>query len=502
MKLRISRIFLRQYARLGLCGVALIVITTAALLLCPLSAFASSGEDTVSVEPIKPNSPGFIKGMDVSSVISLENAGVTFKNRNGEEEDIFKILADNGVNTIRVRVWNDPYTAGGRSYGGGNSDIDTAVQIGRRAARYGMKLMVDFHYSDFWADPGKQSAPKAWKGLSLDEKAQRLYDFTLSSLQKLREEGADIRVVQVGNETNDGIAGEWEREGMVKLFNVGAKAVRDFDQNVLVALHFTNPERGGLVKYFADFLSEYAVDYDVYATSYYPYWHGSLDNLTNVLSYVAETYGKYVMVAETSYANTLADTDGHENTVSEQSNSSGENLLWQFSCQGQADEVRAVMNAVNNVGEKGLGVCYWEGAWITAGDITGKTGGEYEARYNQNKELWEEYGCGWASSASSEYDPDDAGRYYGGSPVDNQAFFDAQGRALPSLRVFLAATVLYGDADGSGRVDINDATAVQKHVAQLITLGGERLEAADINHDGKVNINDATDIQRMLAAMP
>ena len=208
--------------------------------------------------------------------------------------------------------------------------------------------------------------------------------------------------------------------------------MRDFDPNVLVALHFTNPEREGLVKYLANFLNEYAVDYDVYATSYYPYWHGSLANLTNVLGYVAETYGKYVMVAETSYANTLADTDGHDNTVREQSNSSGENLLWQFDCQGQADEVRAVMNAVNNVGEKGLGVCYWEGAWITVGDTTGKTGAELEERYNQNKVLWEQYGCGWAASAASEYDPDDAGRYYGGSAVDNQAFFDAQGRALPS----------------------------------------------------------------------
>ena len=85
--------------------------------------------------------------------------------------------------------------------------------------------------------------------------------------------------------------------------------------------------------------------------------------------------------------------------------------------------------------------------------------------------------------------------------MDNQAFFDAQGRALPSLRVFLEATVLYGDANGDGRVDINDATAVQKHIARLITLGGERLEAADIDRSGRVNINDATDIQRMIAGI-
>lgn len=481
---------------------AICAALAAVMLIMPFSTGAAETVKPVQVSPITLHNPDFIKGMDVSSVISLESAGVTFKNDRGEEEDLFKILADNGVNTIRVRVWNDPYNAQGVGYGGGNNDLSAAVQIGRRAARYGMKLLVDFHYSDFWADPGKQTAPKAWAGLSLDQKAQKLYDFTLSSLKTLRDGGADIRMVQVGNETNNGVAGEWQQSGMAKLFNAGAKAVRDFDANVLVALHFTNPEREGLVKHLADFLHNYNVDYDVYATSYYPYWHGSLANLTSVLSYVSQTYGKYTMVAETSYANTLADTDGHGNTVSEWHNNSGDNLLWPFTAQGQASEVRDVMNAVNNVsGGKGLGVCYWEGAWITVGDTTGKTGGAFSAQYNRNKTLWEQYGCGWASSASAEYDPDDAGIYYGGSAVDNQAFFDAAGKALPSLRVFLTATVRYGDANGDGTVDINDATTVQKHIAQLITLTGEDLEASDANRDGNTNIDDATTIQRMVAGI-
>ena len=107
-----------------------------------------------------------IRGADISSVIALEESGIVFHNDTDyEEEDIFKILADHGVNYIRVRVWNQPSDNSGNSYGGGHNDVKTAAEIGRRAAQYGMKLLVDFHYSDFWADPEKQRTPKAWQKL-------------------------------------------------------------------------------------------------------------------------------------------------------------------------------------------------------------------------------------------------------------------------------------------------------------------------------------------------
>ena len=464
-------------------------------------------KDSVAVERISFNAPGFIRGMDVSSVISLENAGVTFKTEAGEEQDIFRILSDSGVNYIRVRIWNDPYDSSGNGYGGGNSDLAAAKIIGKRAADNQMRLLVDFHYSDFWADPGKQAAPKAWTGLTLAQKEQALYDYTLDSLNELKSAGADIGMVQIGNETTAGIAGEFSESGRARLFSAGARAVRAFDGGVLVALHFTNPENTAAIKWQADFLDRYGVDYDVFATSYYPSWHGSLENLTAVLSYAAEKYGKYAMVAETSYPCTLEDTDGHGNTVSQWNNSTGENMRWAFTPQGQADEVRAVMNAVNEVsGGKGLGVFYWEGAWVTVGDVTGKSGAEYTAQWQQNSELWERYGCGWASSFSAEYEPDDAGRYYGGSAVDNQAFFDAQGRALPSLRVFknvltgsVTADVLLGDVDGNGTVDIKDATEIRRFAAEYAVLSPESLLAADVDRSGAVTIEDATVIQRYLA---
>ena len=104
----------------------------------------------------------FILGMDASSVIAEEQSGVKYYNFNGEEQDVFRTLAESGVNYIRVRVWNDPYDENGNGYGGGNNDVEKAVEIGKRATKYGMKLLVNFQYSDFWADPAKQMVPKAW----------------------------------------------------------------------------------------------------------------------------------------------------------------------------------------------------------------------------------------------------------------------------------------------------------------------------------------------------
>ncbi len=402
-----------------------------------VTAAPAAVEDNLNVSRIKFQNSDFIRGMDVSSVLALEQSGVKFYDENGAEGDLFKILADNGVNYIRVRVWNNPYDSQHNGYGGGNNDVAKAAAIGKRAADNGMKLLVDFHYSDFWADPGKQKAPKAWANMTVDQKAQAVQTFTADALTAIKNAGADVGMVQIGNETTQSICGENTWANMAKIYNAGAAAVRAFDPGVLVAVHFTNPEKTAAIKGLADKLHENNVDYDVFATSYYPYWHGSLTNLTAVLDYAATTYGKYAMVAETSYAYTLDDSDGFDNTVSRLGNNVGDNLLWPFTPQGQATEVREVMNAVNNVsGGKGLGMFYWEGAWITVGDTTGLTGDDLAGKRKANSALWEQNGAGWAASYASEYDPNDAGKWYGGSAVDNQAFFGPDGVMLRSLKVF------------------------------------------------------------------
>ena len=121
--------------------------------------------DEIFVTPVEGITDDFIKGMDISSVLVQEASGVKYYDEAGKETDLFKVLADAGINYIRVRVWNDPYDADGNGYGGGNCDVNTAAEIGKRAAKYGMKLLVDFHYSDFWADPNKQMSPKAWEAM-------------------------------------------------------------------------------------------------------------------------------------------------------------------------------------------------------------------------------------------------------------------------------------------------------------------------------------------------
>lgn len=362
----------------------------------------------------------FIMGMDASSVLAEEKSGVKYYNYAGEEQDVFKTLAESGVNTIRVRVWNDPFDKEGHGYGGGNCTIDTAVEIGKRASSYGMQLLVDFHYSDFWADPGKQMVPKAWSGMEIEEKTDAVYAYTKDCLKKLKRAGVAVGMVQIGNETNGSFCGENKWFDIQYLMQAGSKAVREVFPEALVALHFANPEKTDSYMTYASKLDYYEVDYDVFASSYYPYWHGSLENLAEVLKNVQTTYGKKVMVMETSYAYTAEDTDFNGNTISDGGTIRKD---YPFTVQGQANHVRNVIDTVNSIG--GIGVVYWEGTWISVG-----------SSWEENHEKWETFGSGWASSYAAEYDPRDAGKYYGGCAVDNQAMFDPYGNPLPSLQIF------------------------------------------------------------------
>ena len=383
--------------------------------------------DTLHVKKVENLPEDFIMGMDASCVPALEKGGVKYYDHNGVEKNVYEILSENGINYIRVRVWNDPYDANGNGYGGGNCDIENAITIGKVATQHGMKLLIDFHYSDFWADPGKQMVPKAWKGMDIDTKCDALYQYTRDCLQKLMDAGVDVGMVQIGNETNGAMCGEsssavggWKR--IMQLMSAGSKAVREVCPEALVAVHFANPENADSYASYGKNLDYYQVDYDVFASSYYPYWHGSFENLSQVLGKIAETYGKKVMVAETSYAYTLEDSDFSGNTIGE-----GGSYPLNYPCtvQGQANLVRDVIDTVAKI-PGGIGVFYWEGTWIAAGG----------ASWEENAALWEQNGSGWASSYAAEYDPDDAGKWYGGCAVDNQAFFDPSGKALESLKVF------------------------------------------------------------------
>ena len=401
----------------------LAVLICFGLTACNTASYEPLTSETLYVQKVENLPEDFILGVDASIVPSLEAGGVKYYDYNGEEADIFETLAKSGVNYIRVRVWNDPFDANGNGYGGGNCNIDTAIEIGKRATKYGMKLLVDFHYSDFWADPAKQMCPKAWQGMNIDEKKVALYDYTKECLQKLKKAKVDVGMVQLGNETNGAMAGEKIWMNIYWLMDAGSRATREVFPKALIAVHFANPEKVTNYQDYAKKLNYYKLDYDIFASSYYPYWHGSLDNLSTLLSEIAETYGKKVMVAETSYAYTPDDTDFFGNTISL---GSAVEKAYPFTVQGQANLVRDVIDTIANRTTNGIGVFYWECAWINAGG----------SNYDENLLLWETHGSGWASSYAKSYDPDDAGKYYGGSACDNQALFDANGKPLESLKVF------------------------------------------------------------------
>lgn len=377
-------------------------------------------EAEIYVEKIDGISEDFIKGMDISSLLVEEASGVVYYNEDGEEEDLLKILADAGINYVRVRVWNDPFDEEGNGYGGGNCNAETAAEIGKRAAQYGIKLCVDFHYSDFWADPSKQFVPKAWEGCSLDEKAELLYDYTKESLEMIIEAGADVGMVQIGNEINNGMAGATGLSNVITLLQSGSKAVREVSEatgtDIQIAVHYTDISNAENILDIAAKLADAELDYDIFGVSYYCYWHGTMENMTELLANIKETYGVDTCVMETAYMYTTEDGDGSGNSVSESDE-------YPVSVQGQATCTRDVMAAASEAGA--LGIFYWEGAWIPVGEATA-----------DNSSIWEEYGSGWASSYASDYDPNDAGRYYGGCSWENQAFFDFEGNMLPSLNVF------------------------------------------------------------------
>ena len=391
----------------------------------------------IAVTKVSNLSSDFIMGMDISSMISELESGVVYRDYDGKElatlDDICKFIKEQGISHIRIRVWNNPYDANSNGYGGGNNDVSKAKRFADACRNAGLKMLVDFHCSDLWTDPGKQQEPKAWKGYSLEQKKEALTAYIEKSLKTIDPTNDVVDMVQVGNETTSGFIGESDVSNMCVLFSAGAASVKTYNPDVKVVIHVESPQKKTMVTW-AKNLQDNNVNYDILATSYYPYWHGTLDNLKEQFETVKNTYHKDVMVAETSYAYTLEDSDGHTNTVRVGNNDTGADTTEPFTEQGQATAIRNLINTVNEAG--GLGVFYWEPAWLTVGNTKGLTGDAYEAQVKENQEKWEKHGSGWASSYAKEYDAEDAGKWYGGSAVDNEAMFYPDGTATPALHVW------------------------------------------------------------------
>ena len=398
-------------------------------------------DQKVTIKKVKGMSESSIRGMDISSYLALKKAGVKYHDYEGNETPLLKVLHDNGINYIRIRIWNDPFNADGETYGGGGNDVSTGVEIAKEAAQYDMKVLLDFHYSDFWAEPAVQLIPKAWKKdvNNTEKMCSDVYDFTKESIQKFKDGGANIGMVQVGNEITNGLLGIYSNRDKGESFNViwgdkkkstevnkylkaGIKAVRECTPQALVALHLETPN----VWKYKTIMNTWKrdnVDYDVLGSSYYPFWSiAAKANTPKTLKDVqtlAASYGKMFAVFETSWVNSLNDGDGTPNSIGD-STSTG---AYEVGPQGQVNELTDLYDTVLSQ-DNGLGTFYWEGAWIPV--KAGWTNWEY------NKQIADQYGTGWASKGALGYFPDSKMYYkgkaaWGGTSWDNQALFDING---------------------------------------------------------------------------
>lgn len=363
----------------------------------------------------------FLKGMDISMLSELEKKGIRYYNH-GREEELLGILKENGVNAIRLRIWNNPYDEKGNPYGGGTNDLVSVLKMAERIKEKGMQFFLDFHYSDFWTDPKKQIKPKAWKELSGKKLGTAVYDYTKMVLEELQKRDILPDMVQVGNEITNGFL--WpdgqlkayrnleeqqpkrEYESLFFLLERGIQAVREVDSNIEIVLHLDFGGDNGLYREWFDEAEKHRLDYDIIGLSYYPYWHENLTKLEENLQDISQRYEKAVLVAETSYGFTLEEKEGCSLVFSKELAEKGG---YEPAPEGQAQFLKDLIACIERVKKnRGRGFFYWEPAWIPGGNST------------------------WASVEGQKYMNDMAPE---GNTWANQALFDYEGNVLPALEM-------------------------------------------------------------------
>lgn len=292
--------------------------------------------------PINVRAQNFAKGADISWLPQMEATGYKFYNDKGVEQDCFQILKDHGINTIRLRTWVNPSD----DKVSGHCGKEETVAMAQRAQKWGMRVMINFHYSDSWADPGKQKKPAAWEGHDFKELQQDVYQYTLDVMTALKAANIYPEWVQIGNETPGGMiypegsTANWLQ--LAQLINKGYDAIKTVSPKSKVMLHLDQGNNKERFRTWFDNAQKYGAKYDVIGLSYYPFWLPgnpdytlSITDLGENLMDLAARYNKEVMVVEV----------GGEDTK----------------VQNTYDMLVAVQNKVKAVpNHKGLGVIYWE----------------------------------------------------------------------------------------------------------------------------------------------
>lgn len=359
-----------------------------------------------------------ILGVDVSTYLEELEHGAKFY-RDDKEIDPLDAFIENGVNYMRIRVWNDPKSPDGKPYLAGNCDIDNYVKLGKLAKSKGFKLLMDFHYSDFWADPGKQFIPKAWVNYGIDEMVDAVYKFTKECLEIAVREGVSPTLIQVGNEITNGILwplGKLENDGkrgnydnFCRLVDAGCRACREVTPDARIILHLERSNDAEVYQEFFTEMNNHGIDYDIIGASYYPYWHGTPDALIKNLT-ACTHFGKEIMIVELGYGFTKQgySVGGKEVRLvidEERANIPGVSDRFPLTPEGQEAYVKYIIELAkaNGIG----GIFYWEPLWIPGEGI-----------------------C-WASEAGQEYIHEE-----GKSTANewaNQCLFDYEGKQLPSF---------------------------------------------------------------------
>lgn len=292
-----------------------------------------------TVLPVFPQD-AFAKGADVGWLSQMESTGYKFFDVDGTEKDCLQLLKDRGMNTIRLRVFVNP----SNDSINGHCSKDETVAMAVRAKNMGMRVLIDFHYSDSWADPSKQNKPAAWANHTFAELLTDVYNHTTDVLNALKAAGVKPEWVQIGNEIPSGILwpeGKYTNfNQLAQLLNKGYEATKNIDSSIKVIVHIDQGNDNARFRWFFDNARNNGVKYDVIGLSYYPYWLNSdytitIDNLKNNMIDMVSRYGKEVMIVEVG-----GDFTKVQNTY---------------------DMLMAVINVVRNIpNNKGLGVIYWE----------------------------------------------------------------------------------------------------------------------------------------------
>ncbi len=399
-----------------------------------------------------------IRGGDLSGLAKNEDHGATYASATGVPGDAVSLLADAGMNLGRLKVWVDPAD--------GYNEVTHVVDTARRIKAAGMQLLVDFHYSDRWTDPGAQGVPAAWVGHTPEQLAVDVHDHTAAVLTALKDAGITADYVQVGNEINPGMLWPWGQtwdvdpsdgvpgaqwDNLAAFLTAGATAVHEVSPSTRTILHLTNINNGigGLTWWFDEVTARH-VPFDVIGLSYYGYWHGSLADLQEAVSTLSTRYDRDVLVVETAYPFTLDDdAPAWQNVID-----TPDELVpgYPATPAGQASALRAVQDVVASApGGRGLGTVYWEPAWTSVA------------------------GNGW--------DPADPAS---GNAWENQAMFDFDGRLLPvaaELAPDPVAPAHRAASRTSLRLDPHRSTA---HVT--VKAGRDRPTGLVVVRDGDVEV--------------